>query len=368
IIDIRFPLRGPNDERMLGGIAVDITSQLTRKKRIEVYASIVELSPDAIYSIDESGRILTWNPAAEQMFDYTQKEMIGQSIKAIVPADKENELEAMIESFRVDPAVSQQFETVRKGKDLTRKSVLVAAACIPDVEGASMTIAIVTRDVSQKKRFEEQIESLHDNLETKVQELSSMNISLQKARDEALESASMKSAFVANISHELRSPLSGILGMSELLERESLDDDSRQLVVMLRESAQDLLQVVEDILDLAKLEAGKTTVEEEVFSVRELIHDCTDLFFAAVSARRLSWTSSVADDVPDLLRSDPSIIRQVLSNLIANAVKFTEHGGITLSVSASPVGDSQLELKFSVTDTGVGIASDVLPSLFTPFA
>lgn len=368
ILDIRFPLSGPDNERMLGGIAVDITNQLKQKNRIEVFASIVELSPEAIYSQDEHGRVLTWNPAAQEMFGYTAEEMIGQSAMKITPEDKRDELEKMIDSFGHDQSAAQHFESVRVGKDGTRKEVLVAAAPVRGEEAPSMTIAVITRDITERKQVEEQIRALHDELEVKVHELSVANACLQKARDEALESASMKSAFVANISHELRTPLSGILGMSELLARQTLDQDAQLLVAMLHESAQALLRVVEDVLDLAKLEAGKTSIEEEIFSLPELIDDCARLFAAALSTKSLSWQSLIDKEVPDLICADPSIIRQALCNLVANAVQFTETGGIALSVSVTQSINSKLELKLSVTDTGIGIDDDHLPLLFTPFA
>jgi PAS domain S-box-containing protein len=365
ILDIRFPLSGPDNERMLGGIAVDITNQIKRKNRIEVFASIVELSPAAIYSQDQSGRILTWNPAAELMFGYTPQEIIGQTVMMIVAPEHQNELERMVDSFRHNPSVAQHFESVRVSKDGIRKPVLVAVACVP---GSDPTFAVVTRDITKKKDVEERIRALHDELEARVQELSHTNISLQKARDEPLESASTKSAFVANVSHELRTPLSGILGMSELLAEQSLDEDSQELVVMLQESAQALLQVVEDVLDLAKLEAGKASIEDEVFSLHDLTRDCAKLFSAAVSAKRLTWQSSIDRDVPDRIRTDPSIMRQILCNLVANAIRFTESGGVTLFVSVTNATDSTLELRFNVSDTGVGIDDVRLPLLFTPFA
>jgi two-component system, sensor histidine kinase and response regulator len=365
ILDIRFPLFGPDNELMLGGIAVDITNQIKRKNRIEVFASIVELSPDAIYSQDESGRILTWNPAAEVMFGRTREEMIGQSVMMITAPEHQGELGRLVDSFRHNPTASQQFESVRVGKDGVRKPVLVAVACVP---GAETTFAVITRDMTQKKQVEDRITVLHDELEVKVQELSHTNISLQKARDEALESASTKSAFVANVSHELRTPLSGILGMSELLAGQSLDQDSEELVGMLHQSAQALLQVVEDVLDLAKLEAGKTSIEDEVFSLNDLVRECTKLFSAAVSAKRLTWQATIDNDVPEQIRTDPSIVKQILCNLLANAIRFTESGGVTLSVSAANASDSALELRFEVSDTGVGIDDVRLPLLFTPFA
>ncbi len=367
ILDIRFPLSGPDQERMLGGIAIDLTSQLKRKNRIEVFASIVELSPDAIYSLDKAGCVLTWNPAAEKMFGYSREEMIGNSILQILPKHAHHELDSMMTFFQNEQNSLQQFESERISRDGFPLTVIVSATRVPAPDKLDMTIAVLLRDITRKKLVEEKIGLLHQELQLRVRELSLTNQNLQEARDKALESSSMKSAFVANISHELRTPLSGILGMSELLAQKTLDEDANDMVEMLNESAQTLLQVVDDILDLAKLEAGKGTVEHEVFSVRNLMQDCGELFAPSAVRQGLTLIASVEENVPDAVRSDPSIIKQLLFNLITNAIKFTKSGGITVNVSIAECAESQLQLSFAVTDTGAGIDKDHLPLLLTPF-
>ncbi len=365
ILDIRFPLVGPNGELMMGGIAVDVTDQLKRKNKTEVFASIIELSPDAIYSIDESGKVLSWNTAAEELFGYTKDEIIGHSIVKISPAENRAELALMIKSFSDNPTTAQHFEAVRISKDRLIKSVQIAAACVPDPE---MCIAVITRDITQKRQMSRQIELLNEELNEKVKELSIANINLQKARDEALESASMKSAFVANISHELRTPLSGILGLSELLTTKSLDGDSQRLMNMLHESAQSLLQTIEDILDLAKLEAGKASVELSTFSILKLVLNCIQIYSAPAFAKTITLHHNIDREVPEWIYSDASIIKQILCNLLANSIRFTRSGTITVSLSTSVDISQNQMLKFSVSDTGMGIESDRLSLLFSPFA
>ncbi len=365
ILDIRFPLTGPDSEAMLGGIAVDVTEQFKRKNKTEVLASIVELSPDAIYSLDEFGLVLSWNSAAEKLFGYTKDEMIGQCIVKIFSKQNGDELAEMIGRFKSDPTRSEHFEANRIRKDGSVLSVQIAAASVPDPQ---MYVAVINRDVTKKRQVAQQIELLNEQLKKKVEELSLTNIRLQKARDEALESASMKSAFAANISHELRTPLSGILGMSEILTMQSHDPDSQKLIRMLHESAQSLLEIIEDILDLAKLEAGKTSIDFDTFSIPELIRDCEILFSSAVTAKNLSWQNQIDDDVPEMVCSDAAIIKQILCNLLGNSIRFTESGIIKLTLSMSSSGAQKQILKFCISDTGVGIEPDRLPQLFTPFA
>lgn len=366
IYDIRFPLSGPNNETMLGGIVVDITERLKWKNKVEVFASIVELAPDAIYVYDDSRNVFTWNSAAERLYGYSRDEMIGQSIEKIVPDDKLEELKAFIETLRDSEHATARIDTVRIARDGSRIPMQIAAARVPGLSHERASFAIVARDTTQQVQVAEQIAALHQELEAKVKELSFTNADLQKARDQAIESASLKSAFVANISHELRTPLSGILGMSELLCHRSLDDDAGRMLLMMQESSMGLLHVVNDILDLARLEAGKITVEKTEIRVRDLAQDCANLFCPSAARKGLDLTVSIDSSVPEWNLCDQAIIRQVLMNLLSNAIKFTSKGGITLAVELEQSSDQPVSLKFTVADSGTGIAKQQLETLLTP--
>jgi len=391
VYDIRFPLSGPDNEKMLGGIVVDMTERMKWKNRIEVFVSIVELSPDPIYCYDDSGQVITWNAAAERMFGYGHDEMIGQSIRKIVPDDKLAELDSIVETLRKSADGSISFETIRLTRDERQQLVAIAAARVDFVDPGSAStapassadkfiIACVARDIAQKKEMDSQIKALHKELELRVEELRKTNIDLASARDRAIESAALKSAFVANISHELRTPLSGILGMSELLCRRTLDEDMQRMLSMTHESAQSLLHVVEDILDLAKLEAGKTTSERSHVQIHDLARECVRLFSPAATARNLALRLTVSDAVPEWISCDQTIVRRVLVNLLSNALKFTKEGAIDLSLElenasgnkqhALPNQDGEPPapdaLKFVVVDSGVGLSESQLPLLLTP--
>ena len=380
IYDIRFPLSGPDNEQMLGGIIVNITERLKSKNRIEVFASIVDLSPDAIYCFDSTGQVFTWNAAAEQLFGYDREEIIGQSVSKIIPDDKLEELRALMPSEEnidsageiaaLERALTQDegtgdhasctFETSCTSRDGEKKSVIVAAARVPGLTNKHAAVACVVRDITSKKEMEEQIKLLHNELELKLQEQNATNIGLQRARDQAIESTQAKSSFVANISHELRTPLTGIVGMSELLARRSLEEDTKRMISMMHESAQGLLQVVHDVLDLARLEAGKTTIEKARINIRELISDCAHLFSPAAAGKQLELQICVDPGVPAALVCDQVIMRQVIMNLLSNAVTFTASGSIKLAVememqpqaAAAQASPSAQHIKVLVSDTG----------------
>ena len=188
------------------------------------------------------------------------------------------------------------------------------------------------------------------------------------ARRAHLEEASARQSLVlANVSHEIRTPLNGILGMTELLATDSeLSEEGREQVAMLSRSARGLVAILNDVLDLSKMEAGKLQLHLEDFSLGALVRDIASLFAASALDKGLQ-VETVLPDAVDWVRADASRIRQILSNFTSNALKFTTEGGITIRVSAVPLDETRCELSFSVSDTGCGIPPEVCGKLFSPF-
>lgn len=249
------------------------------------------------------------------------------------------------------------------------ESLLVLALYMAVLTIVGLTFACV---LTQWQRFREKLESAAQELETKVEErtaeLELANRNLCIARDRAIEASNIKSAFVANISHELRTPLSGILGTNELLLAQEQPEENRYLLQMMHDSANSLLSVVNDILDLAKIEAGKVTIENEPFSPVFLVQDCAKLLAPAAAAKELGFDISLDQHMPDFVFGDGTRVRQILLNLIGNAIKFTERGSITVRVHVERQDENHAELRFSVSDTGMGINELDQALLFTPFS
>ncbi|GAB3752489.1 ATP-binding protein [Lysobacter olei] len=197
--------------------------------------------------------------------------------------------------------------------------------------------------------------------------LSGLLRALTRATDEARRASEAKSRFLANMSHEFRTPLNGLAGMSELLATTRLDDEQRECVNTIRASTQSLLALVQDVLDISAIEAGKLKLDVTEFSPRDLIDSIELILSPQARAKRLRFTTSLDDAIPPLLQGDVAHLRQVLLNLAGNAVKFTQQG--TVSLSATTVGgvDGRVRLRFTVTDTGMGVSDSVRHRLFEAF-
>ncbi len=190
---------------------------------------------------------------------------------------------------------------------------------------------------------------------------------LTKARDAALESSRLKSEFLAAVSHEIRTPMNGVLGMLDLLLDTPMEMQQREFGLSARESGQLLLNIINDILDFSKIEAGKVELTVTTFSPLALVEGAADVLAPRAHEKRLELMSFVAPQVPSRISGDEGRLRQVLLNLLSNAVKFTERGEITIRCELEHVAERYVWLRFTVTDTGIGIAQSARSRLFQPF-
>ncbi|MDH5388147.1 MAG: ATP-binding protein [Gammaproteobacteria bacterium] len=224
----------------------------------------------------------------------------------------------------------------------------------------------------------EELQSSHENLEAKVEEatkelnetmeeLEVRNIELNMARSSAIASNKAKTEFLASMSHELRTPLGGILGFSELLDSTSLEPQQRDYSEIIKKSAHNLLHIIDDVLDLSKIESGKLEIHYSEFNIIDIIEDVVDLLITIAYEKDLELFYHIDKNTPHIINSDPDRVRQILINLIGNAIKFTEKGSISLHISSSQESDTSTQIIFSVVDTGIGMTASQQERLFNAF-
>ena len=339
------PAETGNSTRLIG-IAQDVTDRKQAEKMRAFLASIVESSDDSIIGTDLDGRILSWNEGAERLFGYTPEEAIGQLITLVFQADRQADHLKSLRKIRRQEHI-ERFEAVRVRKGGTPIDVSVILSPIRDPLGRLQGVSAIYRDITASKRADAE---------------------LVKAKEAAEAASRAKSTFLATMSHEIRTPMNGILGMTELVLDSELTPDQRDNLELVHLSAESLLTVINDILDFSKIEAGKLEFESISFDLRDRLGEIMQTLGFRAHQKGLELIYDVHPDVPAALSGDPGRLRQILVNLVGNAIKFTEQGQILVDVQIESTTADGVVLHFSVRDTGVGIPAEQQEKIFEAFS
>jgi two-component system, sensor histidine kinase and response regulator len=338
--------------------------------------AILSVALDCVILMDESGRIVQFNPAAERTFGYTASEAIGHQLADLmIPADQRGAYQnAMPRYLKTGEATgtNQRFEltAVRRGGEIFPVEVAIAPI---SSDGAAM-FAGYMRDITERRRSEaalaeytRDLEVAHDTQRQNSRQLATLVDQLRVTQRRAEDATRAKTDFLASMSHELRTPLNAIILYSELLQENAEDGDAKQSIMDLQKiqsAGKHLLALINGILDLSKIEAGKMTLSRETFDVREMIDELLDTVGPLVKKNNNALRIQCAD--VGTMSSDLMKTRQILLNLLSNAGKFTRDGIVTLEVARRMEG-AQIFVEFTVTDTGVGMTEEQTQRIFDAF-
>lgn len=332
----------------------------------QLWDSFMEHTPMSAFLKDSEDRYVFTNKSFEKQLNVSAEGVIGKRDSDWLPPEVVARISKSDREVRESGRVLETVENVSTTGDDGKKFLVVKFPV--EAQGNAPLIGGMVFDVTELETAHQQIRQLNQELQGRIVELELVNAQLQAARDQALEASKLKSQFVANISHEVRTPMSGVLGMAELLvDQDNLDHDAREIAQHIYQSAQSLLHVVNDLLDFSKLEAGKINLELEDFSVRQLIDDVLTSIAPAATKKGLSVTAKFGDNIPETVKGDSGRVRQVLLNLAHNAVKFTSSGSVQVSTELGEEFPDGITLVFAVTDTGIGIEKEIQRKLFEPF-
>ena len=336
-------------------LAAGYKSEVARRRALEQEAeggrarlqAIFDAVADAIVTIDRDGRIQQWSSGAQRIFGYAPEEIVGDDVTRLMPPSHRDHHAGHVRSFlttRMAKIIGVGREMTAIRKDGSEFPIELTVSEVRD--GDEVFFTGILRDITERERAKAE---------------------LVRAREQAEAANRAKSQFLATMSHEIRTPMNGVLGMATLLASTELNDRQQRLLKNVTRSGQALLDIINDILDFAKIEAGKFELSSVPFDPREAIAELADLFSERCTRKGLEFVYFVSDDVPSELIGDPVRLRQILVNLVGNAVKFTERGEVVVEVSTRRNNADGVTLNFMVEDTGIGIGPEHCSRIFKSF-
>ncbi len=332
----------------VSGIARDITNrkgaELSLRQSEEKFRGIFENLQDIYVRVNRQGRITMINPSVFKRSGYTPDEVLGQLVTTYF-VDKQLIRRALIKLVRNKSL--RNFEATLRRKDGSERQFMFNMLLLQDESGAYSEVAALARDITQ--------------LKTQADEL-------VKAKDEAERSLKVKERFLANMSHEIRTPMNGVIGMIDLLTDTTLDHEQRDYVRTIKRSSETLLNILNDILDLSKIEAGKMMLHESPVALHEIFDKLIALFGQQANAKNNRLSCDLAENLPTYVIADQTRLLQILSNLTSNAIKFTENGTVRVAATLVSKRGKFNQIKVEVQDSGIGITAENIGRLFNSFS
>jgi PAS domain S-box-containing protein len=369
-IDLSVSEVSIGDERTFTGIVRDLSEKRKAEGLQAFLASLVESSVDAIVGKDLSGRIISWNNSAESLYGYSSDEMIGQHISKIIPAEQRSEIEQILRTLTEEKRVVR-IDTVRLARSGRRIDVSLSISPIFDSAGRVIGASSISRDITELKTYMHDIENARAQIEAQALELTQRTHDLERAQVAAERANRTKSEFLANMSHEIRTPLTAILGFAEVVRQELATEEKYRDVTDYLEAVsrngEYLLRLIDDILDLSKIEAGRVDLEIIPTSPHELLREVHDMLLPRAKDKGIAIDLVYQTMLPATVSVDPTRLRQILLNIASNAIKFTNVGKVRIVTKIRGATGPRPRWDISVEDTGIGMNSDQIQRIFNPF-
>lgn len=356
----------------IGSVIARISAENRLKESEEKYRLIVENQSDLVVKVDTDGGLLFISQPYCEMLGKSEDELVGTKFLSLIHEDdREAILKAMQELYIPPHTCSCEQRTITKDG---ARWIAWAGKAILDDDGNVVASVGVGRDVTERNQAEQEMRRQKERAEAAGRELTEINAQLEEAiihanlmASEAMDAAKAKSQFLANMSHEIRTPMNGIIGMTTLLGSTELNSEQNEYIQVVKSSSENLLQLINDILDFSKIEAGKVELDIIEFNLRKLAEDTTETFATKASSKDVELTCHIKQDVPTIVYGDQVKLRQALTNLIGNALKFTEQGEVALEIGLGETTGSSSTFLFSIRDTGIGIPPDKQDAIFEDF-
>ena len=342
---------------------VDITPLRRVEDQLRLWVEAFENAELGLIIVDaRSNTIMAVNPAFARQRGYAPEEMVNMPAASLFPEDRRCELKGIIESF--DTVNHLVFESEHLAVDGRRFPVLLDITVLRDETGRPVSRVAYALDLTERKQAEAALAEVQAAAQEQQKEAEA---ELVRAKEEAERANQAKSDFLANMSHEIRTPLNGIMGMLQVLQTTEPDAEQGECIALAVRSANRLTRLLADILDISSIEAGRLAVREAEFTTAELRDSVMELFSNTAREKGLALDCRMAENVPERIVGDETRVVQILGNLLGNALKFTPQGSVRLDIAPLPSREEEVRLRFTVSDTGIGIPEHSLDRLCMPF-
>ncbi|MGM0370685.1 MAG: response regulator [Bacillota bacterium] len=355
---------GTQADRMVG-INYEVTEQKLAERKLkeqkQSFQQLISTAPDCIFIKDKQGRYQLANRALQELLGLKEADILG-STDCELSSNREDDIffEANLESLDKEEQLIDEEKIM--DSDGNQKWFQIKKTTV-DYQGARCLLGIA-RDITERKEAERKLEQYTMDMELK-------NIDLEEARNQAKQALQAKSEFLATMSHEIRTPMNSIIGMAELLLETDLNSKQKKYVDIFQSAGDNLLALINDILDLSKIEAGKIELEEKTFNLANIVESVAEMMAIKAYEKGLELPCRISSQIPNCLIGDESRLRQILINLIGNAIKFTAEGEVLIQVDLlneiDSAGETEVKLIFEVTDTGIGISQEKQDKIFSSF-